>query len=339
MTTNTFTDRANKVHNSKYNYDKSIYVNYDSKIIITCKKHGDFTQRAGSHLKGNGCAKCKYEKPNKLKYSVDIFVELAKEKHGDLYDYKQIKYINNKTNILIKCNSCLNIFSIKPYSHLQGHGCKSCKINLFWTKYKEKRSYILLEKLKNKFNNKFDYSKVEANSLKSKILLICHQHGEFQKSVENLLDKRCKICCPGCLKNFRSNISKKSRYTRHFHQSINNNGSFYLIKLSNDLENFYKIGITTRGIKNRFQLSNNKKYSGYEVEIISNINCGLEKALEIEEYCIRNNKNISYLPMKKISGYSECFSSIPIYEGILVNEINCILPQDHNSISCFPSGD
>jgi len=49
-----------KVHGNKYNYDKTVYENSCSKVIITCSIHGDFEQLARSHLKGHGCKKCSY---------------------------------------------------------------------------------------------------------------------------------------------------------------------------------------------------------------------------------------------------------------------------------------
>lgn len=57
-----FIDRANKVHNNKYNYTKTNYVNAKTKLIITCKKHGDFKQKPFNHLNGKGCPVCKASK-------------------------------------------------------------------------------------------------------------------------------------------------------------------------------------------------------------------------------------------------------------------------------------
>ena len=53
-----FIKRAVKIHNKKYSYDKVIYINSSTKVIITCLIHGDFEQIPGSHLIGKGCAKC-----------------------------------------------------------------------------------------------------------------------------------------------------------------------------------------------------------------------------------------------------------------------------------------
>lgn len=61
-----FLDMCKKVHGDLYDYSKSIYVRIIDPIIVNCKKHGDFTQQADSHLKGMGCPKCKTSKGENL---------------------------------------------------------------------------------------------------------------------------------------------------------------------------------------------------------------------------------------------------------------------------------
>lgn len=58
LTLKEFIDKANKVHNNKYDYSKSIYINSSKKIIIICPEHGIFEQIANNHLRGLGCPKC-----------------------------------------------------------------------------------------------------------------------------------------------------------------------------------------------------------------------------------------------------------------------------------------
>lgn len=41
-----------------YDYSKTEYIGNDNKLIIICNIHGEFTQRAGDHKRGTGCAKC-----------------------------------------------------------------------------------------------------------------------------------------------------------------------------------------------------------------------------------------------------------------------------------------
>lgn len=58
FTTNEFIEKANIKHGDKYDYSKVVYVNYTSKVIIICKKHGEFTQTPVLHLNGCGCPIC-----------------------------------------------------------------------------------------------------------------------------------------------------------------------------------------------------------------------------------------------------------------------------------------
>lgn len=53
-----FKEEAIKVHNGLYCYDRTKYIHSKRKVIITCKKHGDFQQTPNCHLKGNGCPRC-----------------------------------------------------------------------------------------------------------------------------------------------------------------------------------------------------------------------------------------------------------------------------------------
>lgn len=53
-----FVRRANDIHNHKYDYSESRYINYHSKIQIYCSVHGYFYQTPEVHLKGSGCQKC-----------------------------------------------------------------------------------------------------------------------------------------------------------------------------------------------------------------------------------------------------------------------------------------
>ena len=57
-TTKEWIDKAIQVHGDKYEYSKVNYICNKKKVIITCKKHGDFEQNAKHHLHGSGCYLC-----------------------------------------------------------------------------------------------------------------------------------------------------------------------------------------------------------------------------------------------------------------------------------------
>lgn len=58
LTIKTFINRANILHNYKYDYSKSIYINYITDLNIICPIHGIFKQNPKVHLRGSGCPDC-----------------------------------------------------------------------------------------------------------------------------------------------------------------------------------------------------------------------------------------------------------------------------------------
>jgi len=60
ISTEEFISRAAKIHDGKFDYSKSIYINRVSKIIITCPIHGGYETTPDVHLKpqGHDCPLC-----------------------------------------------------------------------------------------------------------------------------------------------------------------------------------------------------------------------------------------------------------------------------------------
>ena len=77
-------DRATAVHNGFYSYDKLKYNGMHGVAIITCPRHGDFTQIIEDHLNGHGCPKCGFQIS---RYEVEIS-EFIKKKLGSNYNIK-----------------------------------------------------------------------------------------------------------------------------------------------------------------------------------------------------------------------------------------------------------
>ena len=59
--TEEFIEKAIIQHGNNYDYSKSLYTKSNEKIIIICKKHGEFTQTPNKHLSGGGCQKCSHK--------------------------------------------------------------------------------------------------------------------------------------------------------------------------------------------------------------------------------------------------------------------------------------
>jgi hypothetical protein len=61
-----FIEKSKKIHNNLL-YEKVIYKNNKTNVILTCKKHGDFKVRPDNHLINmNGCPKCSLSKGEKI---------------------------------------------------------------------------------------------------------------------------------------------------------------------------------------------------------------------------------------------------------------------------------
>ena len=91
-------------HGDKYDYSKVVYEGMHKKICIICPEHGEFCQTPSKHLIGQGCKECSRRRMGlKSRLNNDIFIEKAKEIHGNNYDYSNIKYITSHDKIEIIC--------------------------------------------------------------------------------------------------------------------------------------------------------------------------------------------------------------------------------------------
>ena len=57
-TTEEWIQNAKEVHGDRYDYSKVNYTNRKAKVCIICPEHGEFWQRGGDHLNGQGCPGC-----------------------------------------------------------------------------------------------------------------------------------------------------------------------------------------------------------------------------------------------------------------------------------------
>jgi hypothetical protein len=196
-TTEQFVEEAKEKHGDIFDYSKTIYRNYDKKIIIICKEHGEFQHTPGYHLSGKGCNKCGILiRTNKITSNTSEFIEKANKVHKNLYDYSKVEYKRVCENIIIICKEH-GEFRQTPNVHLSGAGCKSCGT----LHMKHKMSYNnteFIEKANHVHINRYDYSKVEYNNVNTKIIIICKKHGEFQQTPQGHLSGRGCIKCAKC---------------------------------------------------------------------------------------------------------------------------------------------
>lgn len=139
LKTKKYINKALIKHGDRYCYDNTVYINWNTKITITCKKHGDFQQRPDSHLASNGCQKCGHEdRYKKTRCTKKKFVKKAIKIHGKKYNYDKVIYLNNCKKVIIICEEH-GEFKQSPHHHTEGNGCPRCSDS----KGEEKISRIL----------------------------------------------------------------------------------------------------------------------------------------------------------------------------------------------------
>ena len=195
LTTEEFIIKANLVHNDKYDYSKSIYVNKKTKVCIICPEHGEFWQTPDDHCnKPSGCPKCKVDKIiSTHSYSFLDFLELA-DKYKNKFTYNKDDYVNYTTPISIIC-PIHGEFKQTPSNHINSvEGCFRCgreRANLA-TRYSLQE---FIDKANIKHKNKYDYSKVVYLNSQDKVTITCPLHGDFEQTPANHLSGQgCSRC-------------------------------------------------------------------------------------------------------------------------------------------------
>jgi hypothetical protein len=192
--TEEFIEKAVKIHGTTYNYSKVKYVNHKFKVLIICHKHGEFEQSPHIHLRGSGCSNCACDKKrNDSKITQEEFIQKAKDKHGDRYDYSLLEYNGIYEKIKIVCR-IHGVFMQDPHNHLVGKGCKFCGIIKGALSQTHTLQTFILKATKI-HGAQYDYSKVVYVNSNTKILIICKIHGEFvQEACSYIAGNGCKKC-------------------------------------------------------------------------------------------------------------------------------------------------
>ena len=193
ITNEEFIQKSKITHGKKYDYSLVEYKNSLTFVEIKCDIHGIFKQTPKNHLK-YGCTKCGSKRvSDKLKLTLDEFVNRAKNIHKDNYDYSLVDYKNSSVKIKIICLKH-GVFKQSPNSHLRGEGCSKCGDDRVSAKLKS-NTINFIHSSNIVHDNTFDYSRVQYKNNKSKVNIICSIHGEFKQTPNShLRGNGCPIC-------------------------------------------------------------------------------------------------------------------------------------------------
>ena len=107
--TEEFVTKANQVHDNKYSYKNSVYLNSHNRVTITCPTHGDFSQVAYYHTAGHGCPACGIERSSFQSSEEFEIVDFLKShninvQHGWFFKQRQFDILLPDHQIAIEHN-------------------------------------------------------------------------------------------------------------------------------------------------------------------------------------------------------------------------------------------
>ncbi len=293
-----FIEKANKIHNYKYDYSLVDYINNKTKVKIICPIHGIFEQRPNAHLfQIQGCPRC-----SKINNYEDFIIK-ASSIHNNIYNYPLFKWTNSKAKIKIFCKKHSKYFEQIINDHLNGHGCPICNKNILTNEKFYNNIYDI-------HNNKYDYSKLKFDIGNDIGIIICPIHGEFkQKVIEHYNGHGCSKC--------EGNYKLTNIIFKEKANLIHNNK--YNYKLVNYINNRTKVQIIC-SIHGIFEQSPNKhllgqgcpkcKESHGEKEIMKILN---ENNIEYKTQ--QKFKNCKYKQLLKFDFYLPLYNTCIEFDG------------------------
>jgi very-short-patch-repair endonuclease/Zn finger protein HypA/HybF involved in hydrogenase expression len=196
----------------KYNYDKVVYVNAKTKVIIKCNIcNNEFNQTLSKHInRGDGCSKCGIKnRADGRRKTTEQFVLESKAIHNDKYNYDKVVYVNSTDKVVIRCNTCNTEFNQTPSKHINsGHGCPKCGIkNRTDGRHKTTEQFISSAKLIH--YDKYCYNKVDYANDHTKITISCNKCNiDFKQTpAGHLTGRGCSLCAIKNKANARRNTT------------------------------------------------------------------------------------------------------------------------------------
>lgn len=207
-----------KIYGDKYNFDKVLYVNQKSKVLVTCHIHGEFEKAPVWLIHGSACQQCSKQerRDERVKLSLSTckdreedFIKKSNEVHKNKYDYCKVRYVKSTAKVIIICPKH-GAFEQEANSHVQGKGCKECYLespgkNLLLSNAE------VVKRLKKIHGERYGYKKINYFGVSKPITLVCQKHGEFDILASSSFEgSGCQKC----------SIEKRRKSSHEFLQQI-----------------------------------------------------------------------------------------------------------------------
>lgn len=284
LTTEEFIEKAKKLYGDLYTYEKTIYKDWYSKVLITCSIHGDFEVTAGQFLtKHSVCPGCKSDKYRNtiIKKSEIVFWDNMKKSNKNVELLEEWKGMCTKTKF--KCLTCNHEWITTPQTLMKAViGCPVCGKN-FQSQQCRKTHEQFVKEL-SLINSKIQIlGKYETNIVPIKCkCLICGK--EFEMTPAHLLQGYgCKICNKSLGERTIINILEEFEIPYEHQKYININDKRFFIDFCVN-----ETWIEYNGIQHYESL----EYFGGETRYLQQV----DRDQQLRYYCQTNNIHLIEIP-------------------------------------------
>ncbi|WP_305021624.1 hypothetical protein [Hymenobacter cheonanensis] len=296
-----FVTAAQQRHGNRYDYSQVQYINNTRTITIICPQHGPFRQSPNAHInQAQGCPICGRIKVADFHRSdLDSFVKSAQLVHGNKYDYSQVVYKTTQIKVEIICPQHGSFWQT-PGSHCSyGSGCPICANEATAERCKLTQGEFLT-RARAIHGDRYGYSLVQYVNNRHKIEITCPLHGAFKQSPLNHL---VGCGCPTCGRE-RTAAAKALDWAD---QAQGRTAILYFLRLYNDKESFYKVGITYHSVGERYRKLHKSNYA-YEI-LAQHTSQDASRIYDWEQSILATFAHLRYHPKRSFGGETECFSS------------------------------
>lgn len=157
-----FLEMCKMVHGDKYDYSKTEYKSMFDKVIIGCRKHGDFFMLPSNHIhRKQGCPICKESKlENETdKILSELNIEYERQKRFKWLGRQSLDFYLPKYNIAIECQGRQHFGEVPDFKGAETYEiikqrdnkkkilCEKNGVKLFYYNYNDKERKEKLKKL------------------------------------------------------------------------------------------------------------------------------------------------------------------------------------------------
>jgi hypothetical protein len=237
-----------------------------------------------------------------IKLTTEQYIQKANKVHNNKYIYPSPYYGLSKS-ITILCPAH-GEFTKLASNHLQGYGCKECsKLNRKQRKDTHSKEKFLERAIEVHGEGRYDYSNSVYIHSRSKVDIHC-TYCDTIFSVKPRDHIHNATGCPTCAKAIRG--WGRSAYVE-LANKYGNKSKLYILKCFNDEEEFYKIGITMKTVKQRFPTKNYMPYK-YETTLLLEGEAG--QIWDLEKKLHKQFAELTYIPKRPFNGQTECFKGL-----------------------------